>query len=93
MYYSLLIIHTGRAEFLDESRTIDVAEGSVANLSCKVNNRGKSDQIIWSSRDKKQSTPEKLIVTCEKKDHTKNSKRKDGCVLMVSPKELDPRLR
>ena len=39
-------------EFLDENKTVDVAEDSAADLSCKVTKLGKI-HIMWSRKERK----------------------------------------
>ena len=68
--------------------TIEVAEGSEAKLSCQLNNREQSDQIMWYSRSKKQNKDYKGLQICA----IPEDERKHGCI-RVTNKELDSRLR
>merc|ERR1719322_1484369 len=52
------------AKFHDKNQTVEVAEGSIARLHCRVDNRDQGEQIMWYSLDSKQKQKEDLLTIC-----------------------------
>lgn len=74
---------TSKAQFQDQNKTIHVAEGSLAKLQCRVNNRDQDEQIMWFSIDKRQNQMPKFIAVCSVAKDVKEDERKDACHILI----------
>merc|ERR1711962_354364 len=73
------------AQFHDGNQTIEVAEGSIARLHCRVDNRDQGEQIMWYSlyhvvSDSKQELKEDLLTICSVNKDVHEGERKEICI-------------
>ena len=77
-------IRLGKAQFQDKNQTIEVAEGSIARLYCRVDNRDQDEQIMWYALDEKQN--ENMLARCSVIKDVNEDERKDDWNLYQGPR-------
>lgn len=80
-----------KAQFQDKNQTIEVAEGSIARLYCRVDNRDQDEQIMWYALDEQQK--ENMLAICSVIKDVNEDERKDPCISMVPKKDNRNRFR
>ena len=83
--------NAGKAQFEDQNTTVQIAEGSIARVHCRVNFREQGEQIMWFVKDKTQPKKENLVATCGVAADVQKGDRKNACT--IYNKKLDRRLR
>jgi len=80
-----------KAQFKDQNQTVEVAEGSIARLHCRVENRDQSEQIMWYDIKHHNRQVENLMAMCGVSKDVNEGERKDACISVNSQK--DQRMR
>ena len=57
-----------------------MAEGSIARLHCRVDNRDQGEQIMWYSLDTKGKQKEDLLTICSVNKDVHEGERKEICL-------------
>ena len=81
----------GKAQFKDQNQTVEVAEGSIARLHCRVENRDQGEQIMWYAIKPQNRQVEDLLAMCGVSKDVNEGERKDACIPVNSQK--DKRIR
>ena len=88
---SKIYFHLGKAQFKDQNQTVEVAEGSIARLHCRVENRDQGEQIMWYDIKHHNRQVENLMAMCGVSKDVNEGERKDACISVNSQK--DQRIR
>ena len=83
---------SGDAEFLDETRTIEIMTGRTAELHCRVKHRDKTDQIIWYTKHSREHQNEVMLAVCGVTSDIMKGEREEACTI-IPPQKLDSRSR
>lgn len=70
------------AQFHDGNQTVEVAEGSIAHLHCRVDNRDQGEQILWYSVYERiyRKQNEDLLTICSVNKDVHEEERKENCI-------------
>jgi len=82
-----------KAQFRDQNQTVEVAEGSIARLHCRVENRDQGEQIMWYAIKPQNRQVENLLAMCGVSKDVNEGERKDPCIPVNSQKDKRMRFR
>ena len=89
---SKVYFHLGKAQFKDQNQTVEVAEGSIARLHCRVENRDQGEQIMWYDIKHHNRQVENLMAMCGVSKDVNEGERNDACISVNSQKDQRMRL-